>query len=151
MASVFDTAAHLLRESGGTIEQMQLHKILYYCQGWSLGNGRGALFPERIEAWVNGPVVPELWQKYHHRYRINAIEGGNPWHLSADQQSFVDHIFEVYRHYNGAALSQLTHNEEPWLEARQGIPAWIRSTSEITHKSLERYFGGLIAAARGPT
>jgi hypothetical protein len=35
---------------------MKLHKILYYCQAWSLVWDDKPLFRERIEAWVTVPL-----------------------------------------------------------------------------------------------
>jgi uncharacterized phage-associated protein len=33
---------------------LKLHKILYYCQAWSLAFGRGPLFPgSNFQAWVH--------------------------------------------------------------------------------------------------
>jgi uncharacterized phage-associated protein len=148
MGSVFDAAAYLLQKAGGTMEQMPLHKLLYYGQGWALGNGRERLFPQRIEAWVNGPVVPELWAQQHHRFRVNRIENGNPAELRGDERTLLDAIWNTYGGFDGPTLSGFTHNESPWNEARRGIPEWSRSNAEITVDSLRRYFSGLVVAAR---
>jgi uncharacterized phage-associated protein len=147
MVSVFDAAAYLMEKAGGTIEQMQLHKLLYYGQGYALGNGRAPLFHERIEAWVNGPVVPALWQQLHYRFRVNHLDAAKAANLSADDRKLLDAIWLVFGKYDGATLSQFTHEEPPWKDARRGIPDWQRSNQEITVDALGTYFSERVHAA----
>lgn len=45
------------------ISNLQLQKILYYIQKEFLQHGSMA-FPENIEAWQFGPVVPEVYRQY---------------------------------------------------------------------------------------
>lgn len=45
------------------ISNLQLQKILYYIQREFLQQGVIA-FPEEIEAWQFGPVVPEVYRQY---------------------------------------------------------------------------------------
>lgn len=45
------------------ISNLQLQKILYYIQREFLQQGEIA-FPEEIEAWQFGPVVPEVYRQY---------------------------------------------------------------------------------------
>lgn len=45
------------------ISNLQLQKILYYIQREFLQQGIKA-FPEEIEAWQFGPVVPEVYRQY---------------------------------------------------------------------------------------
>ncbi|MBD5559274.1 MAG: DUF4065 domain-containing protein [Clostridia bacterium] len=43
-------------EKTGPITTMKLQKLLYYAQVWSLVWDENELFPEKFEAWANGPV-----------------------------------------------------------------------------------------------
>lgn len=45
------------------ISNLQLQKILYYIQREFLQQGTIA-FPENIEAWQFGPVIPEVYKQY---------------------------------------------------------------------------------------
>ena len=60
MAEVVSVAAYVLHKLGYSTT-MKLQKIVYYSQAYSLVSRNRPLFTERIEAWVNGPVVPELF------------------------------------------------------------------------------------------
>ena len=61
MASVFDVANWFL--SKGSVTHKKLQKLCYYSQAWHCALYDGTpLFAERIEAWVHGPVIPELYR-----------------------------------------------------------------------------------------
>lgn len=58
--SAHDVAAYILHKQG-PMTVWKLHKLLYYSQAWHLAWEDEPLFGERIEAWANGPVVPDLY------------------------------------------------------------------------------------------
>ncbi len=62
MVSVHDVAAIILQECG-EMTAMKLQKLVYYSQAWSLVWDDAPSFPEEIQAWANGPVVPVLYEK----------------------------------------------------------------------------------------
>ena len=69
MAKAFDVAEYLLSKADATendMTHMKLQKLLYYCQGFSLVLLGHPLFPEVIEAWLHGPVVPVVYQAFKH-------------------------------------------------------------------------------------
>jgi uncharacterized phage-associated protein len=41
-------------------------------------------------------------------------------------------------------LSDLTHRESPWLDARKGLGPGERGSQVISHASLAEYYGSLI-------
>jgi uncharacterized phage-associated protein len=61
MADVFDVAGYILQQKG-QVTTWKLQKLVYYSQAWSLVWDERPLFQERIEAWANGPVCPDLYQ-----------------------------------------------------------------------------------------
>ena len=125
----------------------KLQKIVYYCQAWSLLWDDDALFPEEIEAWANGPVVPVLYRAHRGRYRISCLKGGNPDNLSADQRDTIDAVLEFYGDRSPQWLSDLTHMEEPWRTARKGVPDGRRGSAIIPKEHLAAYYGSLQQAS----
>lgn len=69
-ASVLDVAACVL-ESQGPMSHMKLQKLCYYSQAWHLAWEGVPLFPERIEAWANGPVVPVLYEALRGEFQVD--------------------------------------------------------------------------------
>lgn len=66
MVSALDLAKYIITkcvEGKCPISNLQLQKILYYIQAWSLKSNGNAIFDDEIEAWTFGPVVPEVY--YH--------------------------------------------------------------------------------------
>ncbi|MEM9215382.1 MAG: type II toxin-antitoxin system antitoxin SocA domain-containing protein [Cyanobacteria bacterium P01_F01_bin.150] len=51
-------------DAGDLISNLKLQKLVHYAQGIHLALYDKALFPETIEAWTHGPVVPELYHRY---------------------------------------------------------------------------------------
>lgn len=143
MANVFDVAAYILRHSG-PMTAMKLQKLVYYSQAWSLVWDERPLFPERIEAWANGPVVPALYAAHRGEFLVDRpIGGGDANSLSKSEAETVDAVLVGYGDKGAPWLSELTHREAPWKDARKGIPDGVRSNAEITLGSMADYYGNL--------
>ena len=67
--SVFVAAKHLGELSGWSKTNLELQKILYIGNMIHLGREDQPLINEKFEAWVYGPVVPEL---YHYAKAFGA-------------------------------------------------------------------------------
>lgn len=142
MASVHDVAAFILKKAG-PMTAMKLQKLVYYSQAWSLVWDEAPLFPERIEAWSNGPVCPDLYQLHKGQFMISDWPTGNPAALSKDQQETVVQVVGSYGRLTSQALSDLTHRESPWRDARAGLPPTVRSDAEITPAAMAEYYESL--------
>lgn len=142
MANVFDAAKYVL-EGTGPITTMKLQKLLYYAQAWSLVWDEHELFPEDFEAWAGGPVCRSLFG-WHRTYFAVSAENV-PEHLltgeefSEAQKETMDAVIRDYGQYSGAQLSELTHSERPWIEARKGLPPGA-SSSEVIPKASMAWF-----------
>ena len=44
-----------------SMSHKKLEKMCYYAQAWYLANHGRPLMPNRFEAWVHGPVSPDLY------------------------------------------------------------------------------------------
>jgi len=142
MATVYDVAAYILA-SKGAMTAMKLQKLVYYAQAWALVWDEAPLFEEHIEAWANGPVVPDLYEVHKGQFKLQAIPGGDPSKLSDNQRDSIDKMLEFYGDQSSQWLSNLTHTEDPWLDARKGVPMGQRSNQEITHAALMEYYSSL--------
>ena len=140
---VFDVAAYIL-EKKGTMSTMKLQKLVYYSQAWSLVWDDKPLFKENIEAWANGPVVRDLFDYHRGRYQIEAIEIGNSQLLNQEQRDTVDVILEDYGDKSGQWLSDLAHHEDPWMNARKGLPPLERGNRMISLDAMADYYSSLL-------
>ncbi len=145
MAKILDVAAFILEEHGA-MSAMKLQKLVYYCQAWSLVWDDKPLFNEEIEAWANGPVAPALYNYHRRLFTVN--KGQIPGDPSAIKDEERDTVLEVLRFYGDKSaqwLSDLTHRERPWIDAREGLRPDERGDRVITHAALAEYYGGLTA------
>lgn len=143
MSNVFDVAKYIL-EQNGEMSTMKLQKLCYYAQAWSLVWDDKPLFDEDFQAWANGPVCPELFRKTKGRFSVTANdEDGGDNDLTDNQKETIDVVLNYYGNHDAQWLSQLTHLEEPWNDARIGIPPGIGCSNIITKESMAMYYGGL--------
>lgn len=120
------------------VDQMKLHKLVYFAHGWRLGLFGEELIDEEIEAWDYGPVVPSLYHEFKHfgsrpiTQRATVLEGDatslcivTP-QINADDgqtQALLARVYEVYGHRSGPELSALTHLPgSPWRQIRDKNP-----------------------------
>lgn len=142
MATVHDVAAYILKKQG-SMTTMKLQKLVYYCQAWSLVWDDKALFPEKIQAWANGPVVADLYEVHRGKYSVGSWTRGNCKKLSEIQRETIDAVLGYYGDKSSQWLSDLTHKENPWLNARKGLPSGARGSKVITHASMAEYYEAL--------
>ena len=139
---VFDVAAYIL-EKIGSMTTMKLQKLVYYSQAWSLVWDEKRLFEETIEAWANGPVVKDLFDYHRGMYEISAMPIGNPRLLNQVQQETVDAVLEYYGDKSAQWLIELTHMEDPWIQARKGLPPLERGNRVIPLDTMADYYSSL--------
>ncbi len=140
--NVLDIAAFMLKEKS-PITTMKLQKLLYYCQAWSLVWDGKPLFKEPIEAWANGPVVRKLYDIHKGKYEIEFSfmqEYGNPDNLADFQKETVKAVLHYYGNKSPQWLIDITHMENPWREARNGLADRERGHEEIHLASLAEYY-----------
>lgn len=134
--SAIDVAAYVIRKLG-RVDAIKLQKLVYYSQAYSLVWDKRPLFHEEIEAWVNGPVTRQVWD-------LNKSSAlmlrGCPDSLDATARKTVDAIIEHYSGWTARELSDNTHAELPWRQARQGFAPTERCSVTITHQSMYDYY-----------
>lgn len=143
MASVFDVAAYILNKMGA-MTTMKLEKLCYYSQAWSLVWDERKLFPERFEAWANGPVCPDLYHMHKGMFKITPGDiQGSPSNIDEDGVKTIDAVIKFYGKLGAYQLSELTHHESPWVDARDGLPQGAICDKEIPVSAMAEYYGGL--------
>lgn len=123
---------------------MKLQKLVYYTQAWSLVWDEKPLFNSRIEAWANGPIIPDLYNQ--HRGLFTATIDTFPEDsekLTEDEKETIDVVLGAYGHLNGQQLSDLSHSERPWREARKGVEDGASSTNEVSKEVMQEFYSAM--------
>lgn len=143
MADVNDVAAYLV-ERHGPMSTMKLQKLAYYAQAWNLVWEEVPLFDAEIQAWINGPVVYDLYRQHRGRFRIDSWDG-DPARLSQDERETIDAVFRAYGRFSGQQLGEMTHREGPWREARGDAAPTDRGNATISMESMQEYYSAVAA------
>ena len=146
MANVYDVAQYIL-EQKSEITAIKLQKLVYYCQAWALVWIDGPLFPDSIEAWANGPVVPALYLKHRTQYNVTPNEQiGKSGNLNEIEKKVIDSILAYYGDKTAHYLVELTHLEYPWKQTRTdaGVFPGERCDAVIPHAYMADYYSSLI-------
>ena len=142
MCTSLDAAAYILAKKG-RLSTMKLQKLVYYSQAWSLVWDEKALFLDKIEAWASGPVIKRLYNAHRGKYAVSRIRGGNANRLKGVQRITIDAVLKFYGNQTPQWLSDLTHMEDPWKNARVGLSPGERGNREITRAAMAEYYSSL--------
>ena len=131
----------LARRDAKSVDPLKLQKILYYCQASALVEHGEPLFAESIEAWSWGPVVDKVYQEYKPfgKKPIDTTDVEQPT-LSSDEIDLIESVWLLYRDVSSIELSNQTHNEDPWINARGGLAPTDRSAQPIRLEDIKTYF-----------
>ncbi|MFD8088680.1 Panacea domain-containing protein [Streptomyces malaysiensis] len=146
MANVEDVAAYILAKAA-PMSAMKLQKLCYFAYGYHLAWEDRQLFPERFEAWANGPVVYELYDLHRGRFQLGKNEiTGDPATLDNGERESIDVVLENFLAYSAHELSAMSHQPGPWLDARNraGAVDLQRSNEELRDEDIADFFGALV-------
>ncbi len=108
----------LYRERYGEhIDEMKLHKLLYFAQRESFVLNNEPLFEDLFKAYKYGPVLVVV-----HRYFGDGSLQNNSFGdaISEKTKDVVAVVFDMYASKDSWSLSSITHGEYSWRTARQG-------------------------------
>ncbi|MCM3002921.1 Panacea domain-containing protein [Priestia koreensis] len=142
--TIFDVAQYFLYlSSPGTsrgITPLKLQKLTFYAQALSYSINKRELFDEDFQAWVHGPVSPDLYYKYKDygsKEINNRVE--KPKFLPSDEL-VIKVVWNMFGTKDGKYLENKTHNEKPWQEARTGLNYFDHSNNKISKEKIKKYY-----------
>lgn len=128
------------------VTPLMLQKLLYFIQGESYALNGKPMFRENCQAWVHGPVYPEVYDMFRD-FKYNPIDDarfaileGTEDELSHEERMVVDLVVNTFGEYSGKMLERITHEEEPWKLARKGYADYIPSNEPILMESIGAYY-----------
>ncbi|NER08010.1 MAG: DUF4065 domain-containing protein [Okeania sp. SIO3C4] len=104
------------------VSPLKLQKLLYYTQVWFFVKTGNKLFEDKIQAWIYGPVVYDIWDRFRFMKRSRAIPKDRLQSTELGEiEAHLDDVWNAYGHLEGADLVDLTHSESPWKNSRKGL------------------------------
>lgn len=101
------------------MDQMKMHKLMYFTQRESLMYRKEVLFEEDFLGWKYGPVLASVRREYMTNSLFSAVSAT----VSEEAKRLVDSVLERYGAVSSWKLSSLSHNEFSWKCARKGLGA----------------------------
>lgn len=127
----------------------KLQKLVYFAYAWTVAllnesadDLHFRLFDAQIEAWIHGPVVPELYHKYK-KYgweSIPKVEEFDNSCFEADILDILEQVWDVYGGFTGNELEMISHRDAPWKIARNGVPVCDPSRNPISDKDMFHFY-----------
>lgn len=140
--SCFKVADYFIKFANQTdfpLSNLKLQKLVYYAQAWHLALHDTPLFPEDFQAWVHGPVIPQLYQEYKKFGWQPIMKDAHP-ELPENVQNFLDEVAEEYFACDAYELEQMTHAEGPWNLARGDMLPDEPCTNVIKQEWMKEYY-----------
>jgi uncharacterized phage-associated protein len=143
-----------------SLTNKKLQKLLYYVQAWNLAVFGTPLFNEQPQAWRHGPVYPTVYQAYKKfgsekvsiddEYERTALSSDetvqlmeHEHRLPVEQLGLIEEVMKKYATRSALHLEIISHQEKPWLDAREGLGDFDASANVITHESMRQYYSSL--------
>ncbi len=133
------------------LDNKKIQKLLYYSQAWNLVLNKKKLFPNKIEAWIHGPAIPEVYRAF----KDFDFENPNPNVLKEDfgvllpeEREVLDSVWKVYGKYDSDYLEVLAHSELPWQRARKDLSPTEVSKNVISEAAMKEYYEKKLQAAK---
>lgn len=150
MANVHDVAAYVTQYFGGSeISTMKLQKLCYIAQGWSLALRDRPLFDAQFEAWKNGPVTYDLFDRHRRQFSVNSWRGDADA-LNKGERIVLRAVLKKYEALTGAQLSSLTHQAgTPWSITRDatGLAEGAAGNAVIPQDLIKQHYREILGLA----
>jgi uncharacterized phage-associated protein len=157
ISTIIDYFIYKSNQSWDQLTHLKLQKLIYYTQAWFLANCKKSLFKEDFQAWVHWPVLKSVYMTYRNYKPWNAINSdineselfekiilisNNLWENILE---YLDFIAQDYLWYTGFMLENMTHQENPWRDARKWLQPDDISDNIISKESILKYYSTRIA------
>ena len=102
---------------GNNIDEMKMHKIMYFAQKESVIVNGDFLFSEDFRGYKYGPVLLEIRQQYSETSPFSAISEN----VSSQSKDLLKAVLNRYGSVSPWTLSRLSHAEISWKLSRSGL------------------------------
>lgn len=112
------------------IDEMKLHKLMYFAQRESYVLFDHPLFEGVFYGWKYGPILKEV----RRFFKDNTLSFNGS--LSNECRLIMDRIFDRYAGKSSWSLSRLTHGELSWKNSRIGVEDEKNSDNPINNDDI---------------
>lgn len=126
--------------SYGSFSHKKLQKLCYYVYSWYLTLYKEKIANIEFEAWVHGPVSPDIYRLYRN-FGWKCIPRYNGCvEINDAINKRVNSIINEYINLDANELENQSHKEMPWKEARRGYEKYESSNEMIDDDVIIEYY-----------
>lgn len=137
--------------AGQSLPQMKLQKLAYMAHGWNMAINGEPLIDVQPEAWDNGPVYRDIWNRIRDLRlsptgKVRDYDGSVPAaDLNPREREVIDHVWKKYGGFSAQDLSDMTHMPgTPWTDAYY----WDGRNAPIKNGKIAAHYLALAKAGR---
>lgn len=104
---------------GEKMDEMKMHKLMYFVQRESLICNGNILFEEDFFGWKYGPILKSVRSEYMTDSPFKNVKGS----VCQTTAELIKIVMDKYAHLSSWRLSSLSHNEFSWKCSRKGLDA----------------------------
>lgn len=141
--SIYDIADWFLSQS--EMSPKKLQKLSYYALAWGYALLDTSIINDtNFEAWVHGPVSPELYREYRdHGWNDIDKKESNEDKFDEKTLDILRSVWYTYGESSANELEALTHTEAPWMNARKGLEEFENSNKTIDALDMQNYYSSI--------
>lgn len=106
-----------LKQTGRHMDEMKMHKLMYFSQRESLMYNQKVLFAEDFYGWKYGPVLKSVRNEFMKSVPFYNVDGDVLPHT----ERLLESVLQRYGSESSWKLSSLSHGEFSWKMARKGL------------------------------
>lgn len=122
------------KEYGIRIDEMKLHKLLYFIQREAIVQTDEPMFEDKFEAWRYGPVLVRIRQMYK--------DDDFVYPMTQEEEMYwkpvFDAVFETLASRKSWSLVAIAHGEYSWQKTREGLARDAHCQTEIATDDIRR-------------
>lgn len=120
-------------EKGVHMDEMKMHKLMYFLQRESLMYNKDRLFDATFYGWKYGPVLTEVRREFRMPKPFSNVQGS----VSAKTMELLKSVLNRYGSLSSWKLSSLSHEEFSWKKSRVGLEADEDGSVELSLEAMK--------------
>lgn len=121
-----------LSRFGESMDEMKMHKLMYFAQRESLMDTDNLLFDEDFYGWKFGPVLMSVREEYRNATPYSSVVQA----VDDFTSSLLEKVLARYAERSSWSLSRLSHDEVSWKHAREGLNPEDNGNVPLTEKMM---------------
>lgn len=117
---------------GKSIDEMKMHKLMYFVQRESLMDTDDFLFNEPFYGWKFGPVLMSVREEYRNVEPYSTVTG----EVDEFVIRLLGKVLDRYAERSSWSLSRLSHDEVSWRHAREGLNPEDNGNVKLSEKMM---------------